>query len=354
MRRINDKIQFNDGWLMILGIPGLSFLIPIVFFGARFGRPPLYKWMNFYICTLITACIWLGNRYLLIWARKRYPNFDQTNKRLVVQSCLMGIYTLVINNLLGYLFKDVCVIDFPGHSPMDILINSNFAAFFCSLTVIAIYESVYFMSELNKSVVEKESLKRESLVAQWNALKTQVNPHFLFNNLNTLSAIIPDNPDQAIDFVQQLSKVYRHILEVKDEQSIPLNDELDVLRAYAFLLKTRFGDNLDINIRVSEDRLHQQIVPLSLQILMENAIKHNIVSSAKPLHIDVFAENGRLVVRNTLQLKQQQVESTGIGLENIRNRYRLLGSRQVEVKEDQSSFIVSIPLIENGHAGIDH
>ena len=178
-----------------------------------------------------------------------------------------------------------------------------------------------------------------------NALKTQVNPHFLFNNLNTLSAVIPDNPGQAIDFVQQLSKVYRHILEVRDEQSIFLRQELDVLRAYAFLLKTRFGSNLDITIHVEEENLQQKIAPLSLQILMENAIKHNIVSSARPLRIDVYADQGRVVVRNNLQKKQQLIESTGLGLDNIRNRYRLLGNRQVEVEEGPLNFTVFIPLI---------
>jgi LytS/YehU family sensor histidine kinase len=123
-------------------------------------------------------------------------------------------------------------------------------------------------------------------------------------------------------------------------------EELDVLKAYAFLLKTRFGENLDISIQVADEKLQQKIVPLSLQILMENAIKHNIVSSARPLRIDVFTQNGKLVVCNNLQRKIQLIESTGIGLENIRNRYKLLGNRQVEVEEGPVNFTVSIPLIE--------
>jgi LytS/YehU family sensor histidine kinase len=158
--------------------------------------------------------------------------------------------------------------------------------------------------------------------------------------------VIPENPDLAVDFVQQLAKVYRHILEVKDEESIYLKDELDVLRAYAFLLKTRFGSNLDIDINVPDEKLRKKIVPLSLQILMENAIKHNIVSSDKPLRIDVFAEDGHLVVSNKLQKKKQLYESTGIGLNNLRNRYKLLGSKKVQVVENPTNFTVSIPLIE--------
>ena len=152
---------------------------------------------------------------------------------------------------------------------------------------------------------------------------------------------------QAVAFVQQLSKVYRHILEVKDEQRICLKEELDVLKAYAFLLQTRFGENLSISIDVPNEKLYKMIAPLALQILMENAIKHNIVSSDKPLRIEVFAENGRLVVSNNLQKKNQISESTGIGLDNLRNRYRLMSDKKVEVTEREGSFIVSIPLIEN-------
>ena len=184
-------------------------------------------------------------------------------------------------------------------------------------------------------------------MAQLNALKTQVNPHFLFNNLNTLCSIIPENPDQAVAFVQQLSKVYRHILEVKDEKSIPLKDEMAVLEAYAFLLKTRFGDNLEIDMQVDPKQMEDLIVPLSLQLLMENAIKHNIVSQDRPLKIIVKIIDGRLVVSNNLQKKNQIIESTGIGLTNIRNRYKLLTDKLILVTETLNDFTVSIPLIQS-------
>jgi len=333
MRWVNSKIGFNDWLVMLIGIPLFSSLIPIIFFGWRIGRPPYYPWNAYWPCFIITAIIWISCRFIMIWTRRRYASFALVRKRLIVQSVLI--------------LKDLIQLRQGQFNPGDAAINSNAATIFSTMLVVAIYESIYFMNELRKSVEEKELLKRESLRAQLEALKTQVNPHFLFNNLNTLSAVIPDNPSQAIDFVQQLSRVYRHILEVKNEQSILLKEELAVLQAYAFLLKTRFGDNLDINIRVAAGELEQKIVPLSLQILMENAIKHNIVSSAKPLRIDVFTEEGRLIVSNTLQKKNQASESTGIGLENIRNRYLLLGSKPIEVEEGPSCFTVSIPLIGN-------
>jgi LytS/YehU family sensor histidine kinase len=284
----------------------------------------------------------------MIWSRGKYPLFKDVRKRLIHQSVSMFLFTIIGENLFGWLMDDIIFKDNTGgHFRTDALINSNSAAIFCTIMILGIYESIYFMNELKKSVEEKETLKRESLKAQLDALKTQVNPHFLFNNLNTLTALIPDTPGQAIEFVQQLSKVYRHILEVQDEKTIPLKDELDVLKAYGFLLKTRFGDNLDIEIDVPAEKLQQGIVPLSLQLLMENAIKHNIVSAEKPLKIKIFSENGNLLVSNNLQIKNQLTESTGIGLDNIRNRYKLFSDDEVKVTESGESFTVSIPLIVN-------
>lgn len=347
MRKTGCKIGFNDGLLMLIGIPLLSFIIPIVFMNCRFSKPPYFTLDKFLVVIGITTAIWVGNRYIMIHSRTKYPQFNDVRKRLWYQSALMLLYTLAANISLGQLADKVFRRDNVTLTLADIIIHSNSAAIFCTIMIIAIYESIYFMNELRKSVEEKEMLKRESLNAQLDALRTQVNPHFLFNNLNTLASVIPENQEQAVQFVQQLSKVYRHILEVQDQQSIPLKDELDVLKAYAFLLKTRFGDNLGITINVPEEKLKKKIVPLSLQILMENAIKHNIVSSDKPLKVDVYAENGHLVVHNNLQKKNQVNTSTGIGLDNIRNRCRLLGNGQVQVVENDSSFTVSIPLIDN-------
>ena len=347
MKRFKDRIGFNDALLMIIGIPVISFIIPIVFMGCRFNRPPFFSWDKYFVTLGITATIWIGNRFIMVYSRTRYPAFNEVRKRLWFQSLLMFVFTVATNMALGQAADSVFNTDPGTFTAADILIHSNSAAIFCTIMIIAIYESIYFMNELRKSVEEKEMLKRESLNAQLNALRTQVNPHFLFNNLNTLSSIIPENPNQAVQFVQQLSKVYRHILEVENEKSIPLSDELEVLSAYAFLLQTRFGDNIDINIDVPKEKMSKRIVPLSLQILMENAIKHNIVSSDKPLKVHVFAENGNLMVRNNLQKKNQVNESTGIGLDNIRNRCKILGDGEVKVTESGTTFTVSIPLIEN-------
>jgi two-component system LytT family sensor kinase len=349
MRWRNDKIGFDDRPVMAVGILLISFLVPIVFFGWRIGRPPYYPWDAYWTSLVITSITWMTCRSIACWARTRYPSFSQVKKRILIQYGTVMVLALLINAVAGVALEEVCArlmkirkLPLPGD---DTGIASVSATILCTLLVMTMYESVYFLSELKKSVEEKEMLKRESLQAQVNALKIQVNPHFLFNTLNTLAAVIPENPQQAVDFVQQLSKVYRHILEVKDEPSILLKEELEVLEAYAFLLKTRHGDNLAIHIRLEEKQLGQRIVPLSLQILMENAIKHNIVSAARPLRIEIYAEEDSLLMTNNLQRKHQSIESTGIGLDNIRNRYRLLGARPVEVEEGAGQFIVKIPLI---------
>lgn len=179
----------------------------------------------------------------------------------------------------------------------------------------------------------------------------------MFNSLNTLVSVIPENPDLAVDFVRKLSKVYRYILEIRDRELIPLREELDFLNAYIFLQKSRFGDSLIVNVHINEHLLDDRIVPLSLQMLMENALKHNIVSVEKPLTVSVESEKDEfLVIKNNLQLKKQVMDSTGTGLQNISNRYQFIANRRVETIVTASSFIVTLPLIKTktpGHEGIN-
>ena len=178
-------------------------------------------------------------------------------------------------------------------------------------------------------------------------LKNQVKPHFLFNSLNTVISIIPDEPDKAIDYVQRLSKVYRYILEIKDKKLIPIYEELDCIKDYAYMLKIRFGNNLQFDIDEKSIDINQHIVPLSVQLLVENAVKHNIISNKRPLKITIHkGQNGSLLVSNNLQPKVQKMPSTGTGLVNIRERYHLLTDHQVDIIQTQNTFTVSIPLIE--------
>ena len=219
------------------------------------------------------------------------------------------------------------------------------ASYFMLFLLGAVYESIRFFQLWKTTAVEKEQLERAHLASQLEGLRNQVNPHFLFNSLNTLTYLIPEAPDKAVRFVQQLSKVYRYVLESRDEQVIPLQTELEFLQSYIFLLRERFGDNLQVEIGDMPER-KMAIVPLTLQMLFENAIKHNVISTQKPLKIEVFTENGRLIVRNNLQKKNQVMDSTGVGLQNIRDRYRMLTEHEIEVIASQQYFTVLLPKIE--------
>ena len=209
----------------------------------------------------------------------------------------------------------------------------------------------YFMRQLRESQVEAEQFKKISLQAQFQSLKDQVNPHFLFNNLNVLSSLVFKDAEQSAEFIQQLSKVYRYVLQNQEKELVDLGSELEFMESYMYLLRTRFGDNLNIHIDVPPALLSQYTVPVALQMLVENAIKHNVSSRTKPLRIEVFADNGTLVVKNNLQPKQLSSEyasetSTGIGLQNITKRYAFVSHRRVEVAKDDASFTVKIPLIQ--------
>ncbi|MBU3744359.1 MAG: hypothetical protein FGM61_07400 [Sediminibacterium sp.] len=342
---VKDLICWNDKWAIIIGAPLVSLMVPFVFFGIRFNKTPQYTFPIYITTLLVTLTIWLGNRAIMIWARSRFTEIEQLRKRLIIQSMLMLIYTPLSSLLIGFLLEDYCSLRKIGIPEEEVFISSLTSSIFTTIAVTSIYEVVYFIQQLKASLTQKEALKREGLRAELHALKTQVNPHFLFNNLNTLCAIIPEDADKAVTFVEQLSKVYRYILEVKDEKTIPLQEEIQILKAYAFLLNTRFGNNFQLTITIPTNEMQTRIVPFSLQLLVENALKHNIVSRESPLNIEVTTAEGQLIVRNNIQKKQQIEKSTGIGLMNIRNRYKLLTEKLVDVTETSQYFTVSLPLI---------
>jgi LytS/YehU family sensor histidine kinase len=190
-------------------------------------------------------------------------------------------------------------------------------------------------------------LQEENIISQFESLKAQVNPHFLFNSLNVLSSLIFIDPNKAAKFVRQLSKVYRYVLEHKDLDTIRLRDEEPFIDSYIFLLKTRFDQNLTVEKDLPETIMDKRVAPMVIQLLIENAIKHNVVSKVKPLTIRLHLSDEYLEVRNNLQLKSSTEVSSGIGLKNIRKRYEYLTNKKVEVLETDGFFTVRIPLIEN-------
>jgi two-component system, LytTR family, sensor kinase len=271
----------------------------------------------------------------------RIPAIEDIGTRIAWVIPLYVVLFFVVNFILDNCFR----ILIPAHIGKPNIVMEFIATMILSALILAIYEGFSFYILLMAARREKAELEKHYVASQLEGLRNQVNPHFLFNSLNTLIYLIPEAPDKAVRFVQQLSKVYRYVLESRDEKVIPLKTELEFLQAYIFLLRERFGDNLRVDINNLEERQKENIVPLTLQMLLENAIKHNIISSEKPLKIDIFGENGHIVVRNNLQKKNQVMDSTGVGLDNIRARYQMLTDKEVKISASDKEYKVIVPFI---------
>lgn len=184
-------------------------------------------------------------------------------------------------------------------------------------------------------------------MAKYEALKNQVNPHFLFNSLNTLSGVVEQKPELSIAFIKKLSDIYRYVLEQNDKELVSINDEMKFVEDYLFLLKMRFGDALLLTSDLPARNNNIQVVPLGLQMLVENAVKHNIVSDEAPLKIEMSIHNNSIVVRNNLQKKKTVVyKNEPLGLENLKKRYAYLSNFSVTVISSENDFIVKLPIIK--------
>jgi hypothetical protein len=204
-----------------------------------------------------------------------------------------------------------------------------------------------YLRQRDRRTRKIEALKKEKIEFQFETLKSQVNPHFLFNSFNTLISVIEQDKKLAVEYVEQLSDFYRNLVQFRDKELITLNEEIGLAKAYFEIQKKRFGPNLILNIHAEERRLAWHVPPMVVQILLENAIKHNAVSAQSPLTIDVYTQENRLVVKNTLNPKKTIEPSTGTGLHNVKNRYQLLTRDSVQVEQDKYFFTVSLPLIKS-------
>jgi LytS/YehU family sensor histidine kinase len=204
----------------------------------------------------------------------------------------------------------------------------------------------FFFQEYRRQWSEAEELRRNSAQAQVQLVKNQINPHFLFNNLNVLSGmVIKDHPD-ANHFIEEFSKVYRYILKNQEKELVELKSELDFIQPYIFLLNKRFDEGLVVEIDIPDQYRGYYVIPVALQMLIENAIKHNIVSRSKPLHIKIKANgNQTLSIKNNLQLRKESEISTRIGLQNISKRYELISGKKVIIHQTDNSFEVTLPLL---------
>lgn len=318
------------------------------------GRDEIHKrfmasygslWMN-YLIDLLTAwggilAISEGNLWMYMRLEKSLPWEHRPGVRFTIQ-LLLGLGVTAIVFIIVSIFSHLST-----HIPLRLFIE-EFAghAVLFSIFVTSMYIGIFFFQRMKTALLETERLKQESLLAQNQVLRQQIDPHFLFNNINTLSSLIAEDQKLAIEFVRRLSNVYRYVLQSKDYELINLKEELDFIRDYAFAFHLRFGDNFSLATNVPEAFQNTRIPPLTLQILVENCVKHNIISRDKPLRVSISVENNsHIVVRNNLQRKSILPSRTHVGLKNIITRYEFVTQKMVQIEEPQGEFIVKLPLL---------
>lgn len=268
---------------------------------------------------------------------------SQTPKRLLYTLMVLYPFIIIADPIICVIINDKSIADL------------KYAATWFEFTTISVlastligmlYEAVYFFNKWKETFKQNEELRNQQIRTQFEVLQNQMSPHFLFNSLNTLTTLIAENQELAIRFTEKLSETYRYILQNKERELVRLSDELEFARNYVFLLKMRFPENLHVHFKVDESYLTSHIAPLTLQMLIENAIKHNMVSKSHPLNIDVYVEKeSSIVVKNNLQIKNSLEKSTKTGLANIRKRYELLGNRKIDIITTAKNFMVAVPLI---------
>lgn len=338
---MRDPAIPNDKWARIIGIPAAASV------GSFLTKLPTqfdHGWLMHYLVGLcVTFCVWQCNRWMVIYFRKTFPSVRETTRRILFQFSsaviLSSVLMLALCYLMGFFLYGRIL-------PWELTLANLIIGLALTMLISTIYETVYFFQLWKFTIVEAEEIKRQNLMFQFESLKSQVNPHFLFNSLNTLTALIEEQPPQAVEFVQRLSQVYRYVLNSREKETIPLEEEIAFIRSYLYLLKARFGENLRVTIDIPETCMRHRVPPLALQLLVENAIKHNIVSTENPLELRIAAADVQhLFVENILRKKQRVEPTSGFGLHNIVSRYALLGRNDVTVSDDGISFRVSLPLL---------
>ncbi len=293
---------------------------------------------------LITFLVWEGNLRLDNWLNQVFPWIDKPGKRLLIQFVLSMLFSSLATYLPMRLFNHyVCIIP-EARSGMltDVALIAGLGV---SIILLFVEISTQFFKNWKKSLIEVEHYKTQSVQAQLQNLKNQVNPHFLFNNLSVLSSLVYKDQDKAVDFINQLSKVYRYLLEVRNAQLVMLEEEMVFIRSYIYLIQIRFDTNIKFEINLNESDNKKLIPPLALQMLIENAIKHNEISAEFPLKVVIRTENNKLVVENNIKLRANKEESTNSGLSNIKERYKFYTDEVVEIYQDNQLFKVAIPLL---------
>ncbi|MCE7067455.1 sensor histidine kinase [Dyadobacter sp. CY326] len=331
-------------WMFVLLVP---WFVPTISY-LLIGDPYFDSVSNFVLGTLMillmTVLAFIPHDWAAQYIAQKYPSIHSSFKRAgftALSFCVLtGVYVTVYALIIIHFRPLNAQLNFGK------MVNVYLFELLAILLLTCLYEANYSLGKWKEIKTNKEALKKAGLQGQLQSLKSQVNPHFLFNSLNTLSALINDEPARAEQFVDEMAKVYRYLLQTNQDELTTLSTEIKFIKSYYHLLRTRYDTGLELVINVSETALNSYVPPLTLQLLVENAVKHNTILEKNPLLIEIRSiGNDQLEVRNNLLEKSTRVKSTKLGLANIEAKYKLLSDRQPVIDLNADYFTVLLPLL---------
>lgn len=300
---------------------------------------------NILFSVSVSVFLYIAFRQMFSFLNRFFPWKKTIWKRILLQVPLIfliaGFGMVLFMTVWEALFVE------KGYTRLEVFNNIS-TAIIVSLIINLLYESISIYRMLKNSEIESEKLKRRNIESHYEILKNQVGPHFLFNSLNTLLSLMDEDIPAAKEFVEKLAAYYRYSLQVNDRDTNSIASEIKLIEHFVFLLKCRFGNNLSVEIDSALYKENNRYsVPMAIQMLVENAVKHNIISADKPLKIKIGITEPYLFVENNLQKKEALDSSNGIGLDNIRNRYQMLNNQEIIITDDGKSFKVMLPIIKS-------
>jgi sensor histidine kinase YesM len=322
---------------------GLLNIIDVVN-GGTFSFNERLKLMFMYTM-LYSVSLHIANAFLFIQLDKIFLNERFSIKRIAVgftSSFFLSLFVIFLLRIFIYtvINNQSFAVFIANETPSDYLVASIF-----TFIVLLITHFVYLYRSYQENKVKEQKIIAGTASAKFESLKNQIDPHFLFNSLNVLSSLIEENPENAQRFTTSLSKIYRYVLEQKDKELVTVEEELAFAKTYMNLLKMRFENSLFYELPTTMLNPEAKVVPLSLQLLLENTVKHNVISEQRPLKIRIFIESDYLVIQNDYQKKEVLQDRQGVGLQNIINRYAIITNRKVLIEQNERTFTVRIPIL---------
>lgn len=342
----NVYADLKSGTIVSFKISMIFTVIFSAFLGSDFNIQNVL--ITFFISCLYSFLVGFGNGYINVLLDRKWDWLEQTNLRVYYGILVTVLYTvpvvLGINYYIYVILQNVSLEKFFSER----MIWTHMFYIMLALAVSTFMQARSFMvkwKQASKFEITQQKIIAGTASAKFESLKNQIDPHFLFNSLNVLSSLIEENPDNAQRFTTSLSKIYRYVLEQKDKELVSVEDELSFAKTYMNLLKMRFENSLFYELPAADINPDAKVVPLSLQLLLENTVKHNVVSEQKPLHIRIFIDGDYLAIQNDFQKKEVLQDRQGVGLQNIVNRYEIVTNRKVRVEQDEKNFTVKIPIL---------